>query len=49
MRRKDDGSGDVYLLSLDTFMIMSVLVYLGMIFFLLNPSFKKGKAIKIND
>lgn len=49
MRRKDDGSGDIYLLSLDTFMIMSVVgLSLGMIFFLLNPSFKKGEAaIKI--
>ena len=44
MRRRDDGSGDIYLLSLDTFMIMSVVgLSLGMIFFLLNPSFKKGK------
>lgn len=49
MRRKDDGGGDVYLLSLDTFMIMSVVgLSLGMIFFLLNPSFKDGEAgIKI--
>ena len=44
MPAEEDHSGDIYLLSLDTFMIMSVVgLSLGMIFFLLNPSFKEGE------
>ena len=43
MRRYDETEGEIYLISLDTFMIMSVVgLSLGMVFFLLNPSFKSG-------
>ena len=45
MRRFDETEGEIYLISLDTFMIMSVVgLSLGMVFFLLNPSFKSSRA-----
>jgi hypothetical protein len=43
LKRFDNTEGEIYLISLDTFMIMSVVgLSLGMVFFLLNPSFKSG-------
>ena len=46
MAKKIDNSGDIYLLSLDTFMILSVVgLSLGMVFFLLNPNFKSQSYI----
>ena len=43
MRNKGDNSSQIYLLSLDTFMIMTVMgITLGIIFFILNPTLNSG-------
>ena len=47
MVRRNNPAQDIYILSLDTFMIMTVMgITLGIIFFILNPTLKKGRVIK---
>lgn len=46
MRNNNDNSSQIYLLSLDTFMIMTVMgITLGIIFFILNPTLNSGISL----
>jgi hypothetical protein len=46
MRKNNDNSSQIYLLSLDTFMIMTVMgITLGIIFFILNPTLNSGISL----
>ena len=50
MDRRENISSQIYLLSLDTFMIMTVMgITLGIIFFILNPTLNYGLTIKVKQ
>ena len=50
MDKRENTISQIYLLSLDTFMIMTVMgITLGIIFFILNPTLNSGVTVYVPE